>query len=343
MHVSSLSFSRPFAFLLAATGIWLAAVWFVQQGPAIDPAVVSVGVVLDLTVLVPLLYYLLLVRGRGWPGITVVPVFVVSTWAASALVPADQHALLGTLRTLAVPAAELILLGVIGVKAGRAVRVASNERASGADRYAAFQAAAHSVVPVPGAARAAAFELALLYYAGAGAWKKPLYGPETFTSHRRSGYGAIVGAVLLAGVGELVAGHVLLSLWSTTAAWVHAALSVYGLLWFWGDYQALRHRPTVLTATHLEVRLGLRWTVAAPLRQFARVERVPKTWQASDESVYLNAVPLGAAPTHVIHLTAPLDAEGLYGRRRSVTAVGLYVDEPERFEAALVAAQRRLA
>lgn len=63
-----------------------------------------------------------------------------------------------------------------------------------------------------------------------------------FSMHRRAAYGAVVVALGMASLAELVAVHLLVVRWSPAGAWALTALSVYGLAWLLADYHAVRRR-----------------------------------------------------------------------------------------------------
>jgi hypothetical protein len=326
------SLPSPWWFVGPLAAVYAVAVLLVAYLPqTAAPGAVATGLTVDLVVLVPALYYVVCVRGRGWPALTVAPVFLGSVAAASALVPAEHQTLLRALG-YALPVVEGGLLLYVLAKAVRVVRA---RRAAGADEPAdlleRLQARFEGAFDVPVVARALAYELALLRYAVAPPPAEAVPPAHAARYHRQGGYGAVVGAILLAAVAELVGVHVLLAQWSATAAWVHAALSVYGAVWFIGDYRAMRHRPHVAGDEALCVRFGLRWTARVPWAQVAAVRR---TRHAPEGDACLHAVAVGR-PQFVVDLAAPVEASGPYGLPRTVAHVALAVDDPAAFAARL--------
>jgi len=92
------------AIAIAVYGVALAVVRFV---PRVDkPDLLSGAVTLDLVVLIPVTYYLLLVRSRRAPPISVVPVVLLSFAAASMVLP-ERHRGLFELLAGALPLGEL--------------------------------------------------------------------------------------------------------------------------------------------------------------------------------------------------------------------------------------------
>jgi hypothetical protein len=319
-HPSALWFALPLAAVYAAAFVVVAVL-----PRASAPGAVAVGLTLDLVVLVPGLYYVVLVRGRGWPAITLAPVFLLSFGAASLVVPGEHHGLLRAIG-YALPVVELALAGAVGYKALRVIRASRSLGRREADFYHRTRRTLRAAFDVPAVAGALAYEVSLFYYAFALRRVEP---PEhAFSSHRRSGYGAVLVALLMVAALELVGVHFLLRSWSEAAALVHAALSGYGIVWLVGDYRAMRRRPHELRAEGLYVRHGLRWDLAVAWDRVAAVRRARRP---ESERGYLNTAPLGD-PRYIVELRAPAEATGPYGITREVRRVGLIVDEPGAFE-----------
>ena len=318
--------TSPFWFAAPLLAVYAAAILIVEVLPrASAPGAVAVGLTADLVILVPALYYAVLIRGRGWPAITLAPVFLLSFGAASLIVPAEHQSML-TAIGYALPVIELALVGYIGYKAWRVVRANREASAAGGDFYDRVRETLRGAFDVPAIAGAFAYEVSLFHYAFAVC---PAELPEHgFAYHRRSGYGAVLAAVLMAAALELVAVHFLLRSWNETATLVHAALSVYGVVWLVGDYRAMRRRPHELRATGLRVRYGLRWDLEAAWEQVTAVRRTRQPISGDD---YLSTVPVGS-PRYVVELRSPVEATGPYGLTRSIQRIGLIVDEPETFE-----------
>ncbi|MDT0633019.1 hypothetical protein RQM47_09030 [Rubrivirga sp. S365] len=316
----------PLWFAAPLLAVYAAAFVVLEVLPRADDAgAVAAGLTVDLVVLVPALYYAVLVRGRGWPTVTVAPMALVSYGAASALVPPEHHALLSALGYV-LPAVELALVGYVGYKAWGVIRAKREVDAAGGDVYDRLRETLRDAFDVPAVAGALAYEVALLHYAFA---VRPAEPPEHGVAyHRRGGYGAVVAAVLMAAALELVGVHFLLRSWSETAALVHLALSLYGVVWIVGDYRAMRRRPHELRADGLRLRCGLRWDVEVP---WGAVLSVRKTRRPAPGDDYLSTVPVGDTG-YLVELRAPVRATGPYGITRDVRRIGLVVDEPAAFE-----------
>jgi len=320
---------HPAVFFTAAAGICAASFLIAGMLPRIRNAgAVAVGVTCDLVLIVPALYYLLLVRGRRWPAIGVVPVFIVCLLAASWILPDEHHDVLAGFEWAAAPL-ELGLLAYIGWRAAASIRGARRRlRGGGVDAFDTIREAARETIGMPRVADMLAQELAMFYYALA-SWKSsPRRTGDGFSSYRNSGYGVLLSAILIVLVLETIAIHVLVyTLWSGLAAWVLTGISLYTLVWMIGDWQALRLRLTEIRPDRIVIRLGTRWD--------AEIPRGDVLYVGPPEPVAGEPRPLRFAllgdPSLEIRLSRPVTARGPYGLRRSSTVIRLQLDNPDRF------------
>jgi hypothetical protein len=314
-------------FLIVAGAICTTALVLAGQLPSLKhPEAVAVGITLDLMVLVPLAYYFLVVRPKGWPPVAVAPMLVLSLLVAAAVLPSDHQQTLRVLRALVIPA-ELGLLGWIGWQAFRALRETRDEAA--ADPLEALHKSARAFLRVERAADVLASELAVLHYA-LFSWRSRAHQPDAawaFSSHERSGHGGLVLALLVLTAVEAIAIHVLLALWSPALAWIITALSLYGALWLLADYRASILRPVLVDSDEVWLRAGLRWHARVPRRMIAAVVRTaPGSQEGTRSLAFLTT------PNLWLEFSEPISLRGSYGIRRRVRKVGLFVDNPAEFE-----------
>lgn len=336
------------------------AVWFIPSAAALyafciltlhspafasRPELISRAVTFDFVVSVPCLYWWLMVRRARWPTLSLLPVWVLCLLVAGALLPPAHRQFLYLARYLIV-LVEVGVVGVIALKAAGATRAYRTQRAAagggGHDPVESLRAGLRQALPVARAADVVADELALLYYALL-SWRRsalPPAGAVAFSYHRESGYGALLLTLAFLAVLELVGAHfVVASWWGHGAAWVLTALSLYGLVWLLGFYQAVRLRPIVVGAESLQVRVGLRWDVQVPFSQIAGVY-TPAAGKAYPKGGdFLRAVTLGE-PQLIIRLHEPLTARGMYGMSRQVRAIGVAVDDAAAFREILISRVR---
>lgn len=320
-------------FGLLAAGVYATAAVLVDSPLFAEaPELGAAAVTFDLVVTVPFFFWLLVIRPRRLPWISIVPCFLLSLLAASFVLPDERQRYLATARMLVAPA-ELALAGYAGARVYRLFRRGAAE---GRDVLADVRSVTREVIPVRAAADVVAGEVALAWYALL-AWRaRPEVAPgETaYASHRKSGLGGVIGALALACAGEAAGVHLLVEQWSPAAAWALTALSVYGILWLVGLGRSVALRPTVLSADGLRVRVGLLWEMAIPFGCIAAVT-AGASGTPRRAPGHLHAA-LFATPRLVIELAEPMEAVGLYGqRRRGIERIALYVDQPNELAAEL--------
>jgi len=136
---------------------------------------VSNGIVLDLVVTIPFVYWLI-IRRTKIPNLSTIPLFIIGVMIARILVPSSDHQLLSVIRTWILPTVEttvviLIVRKILLLK--QQVRAGSK---SDGDVFSNLRKAASEVVPSR-LAYVMATELAVFYY-GFAAWRKPKLSPH---------------------------------------------------------------------------------------------------------------------------------------------------------------------
>jgi hypothetical protein len=297
-----------------------------------NPDLVSLAVTFDLTIVLPLLHYFLLVRRRHLPSLTLLPAFALGAATAQAILPRGSQAPLELLRFV-LPLVELASLALL---VGRLRTVIRHWRALRADTPYALEALRgalrRGLGPVLGGALGTE---AVLMGAAVLGWVRrfrPRPGEQAYSCHRETGWGAILLALVLLILPESLISHVLLRQWSPVAAVVWTSLELYGVVWLLGDYQMLRLQPLVLDRQVLHVRTGLRWSVDLPLATIAEATAAPPATRPEERGLSLA---FRGEPNVTMRLHEPVAVHGLFGRRPLASRLELRVDEPERFLADL--------
>lgn len=329
-----------YLFLSTALVVYATELLVVRSGTfAARPGVLGPAVAFDLSVFVPALYWLtVLRRGSGsWLGFF--GVLTLAWLLAPAILPAPQRHYLTALLVLG-PLVEAVTLAYA---AGRARRVARAYRAwSGdpSDTLARLRYALPAGLGQQRLWRVLADELAMWRYAIVPPAAR-IAGPpdgECFSYHRRSAWGGVVVAIALVGAVETAAVHLLVALWSPKAAWLLSFASAYAVVWLVADLRACVRRPLLL-ADALVVRVGLRWTASVPYAAIAAVASARETTLPRRRTPgYLRATAFGP-PALLLELGDEVVLEGPYGLRRRVRRIGLAPDDLSGFLGAL--ARRR--
>jgi hypothetical protein len=312
----------PYWFIFPLSLIYLTAALLVYKLPLLTaPEAVTVGISLDLVLLAPLIYYLVMVRGRNWPAITVIPVFLLNYVVAYTLLPMQFHGTLTVIGYL-LPVVEVGVISYAGYQITRLIRSGRASDITEGDFYHNLYRLLRDKLAFPAAIKAVSYEISVFYYAFQ--WQKSELPDHAIPYRGMSGYAPVFGALLFVAMIELVAVHFLLSLWSPIAVFIHAILSVYAIIWLIGDFRAMHARPHIITTDSLSLRLGLRWEVTITPDQIAEIRSTKRS--LSDDEQFLNLTPVGNFNT-ILFLKEPVIAQGPYGLSKSVSSLGLILDD----------------
>jgi hypothetical protein len=157
---------------------------------------------------------------------------------------------------------------------------------------------------------------------------------RSFTLHERSGYGGVLVALFLAVLVESGVTHLLVAPAHPLLAALLLVLGVYSAVWFLGDYQAIRRRPSRLDGDELTLRLGLRKQLRVRRAELRSLEPLPGGVEPTRDTGYARFTPFGA-PELLLRFHHPVRLEEMYKPPREVSALGLTLDDEAAFRAAL--------
>ncbi len=300
------------------------------QRPALPPAVAF-----DLLVVLPGLFYLCLVRPYKLPATTLVAAFGGGLALSHWLLPAAGLPLLAWAGRLAA-VGEVATFGYALVRVRRVRRGYQLARLQSADFIDNLLAAGQPVLGI--LTEAIMTEVAVLRYAVLGPWAPLEAGPADipFSSHRQSGFAALLATLAGLSVVEMAAAHLVVAHWWPRAAWLLTGLSAYSLLWLLAHGQAVRRRPVLCTATGLVVRVGFMWRIIIPIDNILLISKIADVPAASPG--LLNAARLLLTPPNLLlTLATPQRVRGPYGLHRTVRRLAIYVDEPAALAQVLAA------
>jgi hypothetical protein len=334
----------PRGVTLALCGLLLASIALIDRQAAMlaslsgHGALVDAAATIDLTVGASLIAWWMLGRDFRWSPWALVPLFFASLALAGVTLPDDHRGALRFAHLAAVPL-ELFAFAFLirKVRIGRRAFQADAPDQGAWDAQAALQRAATEALGPGRFAEVMAYELSVLFYALGGSARGADRAGTGLTYHRKTAYGAIVIALLLATAVEVGAVHLLVSLWSQRVAWILTGLGAYGALWVWGDWRACRLRPVTIEDGRLRIRFGLRWRLDVPGEAVTAVRAPTAEERVARRAVDLRLA-LPGAKWQVLELDRPVQAQGIYGLRRTVRTLGLGLDEPGLLEAALAQA-----
>lgn len=296
-----------------------------------EPGALSFVVAVELVVLIPIAYWLLVVRRGHARRRTTLLAVVCSVLGARLVLPAAHRSFVTGARFVTLTL-ELAITAYAIWAVQRALRRTHVDGSEG-DVVDLLQ---HTLATSFGRRawiRAVAMEIATFYYAFGGRGDHPPRGAVMFSVDASSA-GTMAAGFGLVIVIETVVMHLLLMRWSLVAAVALTGFSLYSVLWLVGDYRATRHRPVVLDGRRLILRAGLRCHVVVGIEQLASVRLL--SWRDVPERAagYLNTTRPGH-PNVMIELRDPIKVTTVLGLQRPAQRIGLRLVEPQRFRDAI--------
>jgi hypothetical protein len=327
------------AFLLITAAMYTVESWLARSVRVPDRMdILALAITADLTLLIPLLCYYMVVRPRHLKALTLIPVFVVSVAGATLALPEDRRDYVHMLSGAVFLAESAGLIYAI-LQIRNIVRAYRETSRADHDIEQRLREAIETALGRNVASTYLAVEFSIPYFA-LFSWRRPVpRGPHLFSMHENSGYSGIVFGLSLLVFFEGIAVHFLAEHYAgPLVAWILTAASVYALLWLIADYGAMRLRPFRLEQDRLYCSSGLRCSVTIPRENVVEVKRIralPDT--LSKDSLNLTHP---GEPQFEIILSEPVQAQSLLGIEKSVSRLYLAVDDPTRFAAAFAESQR---
>ena len=168
--------------------------------------------------------------------------------------------------------------------------------------------------------------------------------PTTRFTYDAARLGVLLWGLALAIAIETMVLHLWLVAKHPLVAWTLLASNVLTIGWLVRDDRALGRTPIEVADGELRFRFGTRWRADIPLPMVASATRID--WRAAEaladpsrprDRSYLKATTIGA-PNVLVTLREPVPVRGPLGIVRPVRTLGLCLDDPDAFIAAVSAA-----
>ncbi|SHJ33318.1 hypothetical protein SAMN04488508_107333 [Aquimarina spongiae] len=314
--------------LLIGILIWLASLKIFDQ----NLGLLAKGVTIDLLFTIPIIY-LLLIRKKNIPKITIVPVFVLGMIIASNVLPKEHQTLLQWVKTWIFPIVELGVVTFILYKVKQTFALYRDRVQSIPDFFSALKNACEEIFPGK-VGTLLAMEIAVFYY-GFLYWSKRVISKNEFTYHKNSGtISLLIALIPIIGIETYVL-HVLLEKWSTMVAWIVSGISVYSGIQIFGFLKSLMKRPISIDNNQLHLRYGILSETSINLHHIESVEISSKDLEWNTTTRKLS--PLGELESHNVIITLKEEQVlyGLYGMKKTFTTLAFFVDHKEQFKSCL--------
>ncbi len=112
-------------------------------------------------------------------------------------------------------------------------------------------------------------------------------------------------------------------------AWAITLLTLWSVVWFLAQVEAVKFRPIELSNDYLKYRFGLSWTADIPISKIKTARTVGVGESLSGNDMFLS--PMGSKKNVILEFDAPIRFSGPYlmKRRESIAAISL--DNPTAF------------
>lgn len=160
-------------------------------------------------------------------------------------------------------------------------------------------------------------------------------GPGLFSTHRRSLFGPMSAVLAIVALIEAAVVHVLIVVLGgpEALAWALTALTLYGLLFMAALYHGVRLNPVAVTDQGLSIHRPIGGRVELPWSAIGGVERVAVAPPRGSDLLPAG-VPFGSVNI-VLTLARPLEPAAVWPAKGRVDRIGLTLDDPAGFAAAV--------
>ncbi len=293
------------------------------------PADVSVAILLDLLITVPIVYFLI-IRKTKIPKFTVIYPFLIGILIAGFIIPLEHQALLSKVKFFAVPLIEVGLVSILIYKIIQLNKSFKNQANNENDFYDNLLIACNEIFPGR-VGRILATEISVFYYLFATKKKAEIQENE-FTYFKKNGIKTVLVVILFVLLIEAFAMHLLLAKWNETVAWVVTLLSIYAMFQILSILKSLNKRLLSINyhTKTLHLRYGFASQTYIPFEHIERIEKTTKTLE-DKEHIKLSAFDMLDAHNIIIHLNQKHTIDRIYGIQKSYKSIALFVDDKDVF------------
>ena len=288
----------------------------------------SIGILLDLLITVPLIYYLI-IRKRNIPKFTLIYPFIIGILIASLIIPIEHQQLLSQIKTLAIPIIELGFLSMILYKISLLNK--SFQHVKEVDFYNKLLIACNEIFPNR-IGKILATEIAVFHFL-CSFNKADVLREFQFSTYKKSGITTVIGVFVFLLVVEVFLMHILIAGWSNTLAWILSLIGIYTILQVIAIVRSLSKRPLAFDDEKklLHLNYGFACYTSIPYDQISNIE-ISRRRPTNDKShACLSIFNLLDSTNLVINLNTKNTLHKIYGINKSYKSISLFVDEREKF------------
>jgi hypothetical protein len=294
-----------------------------------NPNSLSIGIIFDLLLTVPLVYFLL-IRKTNIPKTTVVPFLIFGVITCSFILPTEHQTYLSLFKIWVLPVVEISILSFVIFNVRKGIKSYRLNKNESLDFFTTLKSTCYEILP-KGIVMPVVTEMAVFYY-GFLNWRKRELKNNEFTYHKDSGTIALLIVVIFIVAIETLVIHILVQRWNNTVAWILTFLSIYSAIQILGLLRSMPKRPISIENGKLYLRYGIMNETTIEFNNIESVELSSKDIVSTKGTRRLSI--LGELESHnlVIRLKEDNTMYGLYGIKRKYKVLALYVDNKKEFQ-----------
>ena len=294
------------------------------------PKELSLGITLDLILIMPFLYFLI-IRKKEIPKLTIVSVFVFGMLTASFILPENYQSLLSIIKSYFLPLLELGVFSFLVYKGIQVFKKFKNNKNVNLDFYDAIKIATKDVFPTK-IAGLLATEIAVIYYS-IFSWKKKKLNINEFSNYKENGIKTVLYALILIVFVETFAVHHFIEQSSLVTAWILTFLSIYTAFQIFALIKSLSKRPVYLDEVHQKVVLRFGFFGYAEI-SFSEINNIEiHNKDLPEDKSIIPFSPFGTLGGHniILHLKKQVQIEGFYGIKKGTDKLAVFIDDKINF------------
>jgi len=294
-----------------------------------SPDYLALGITVDLLLIVPLIYFLL-IRKTSIPKTTIVPFLILGILICSVILPSENQYYLTLFKVWIFPILELSIISYAIYNVRKGIKSYNLKKEHSFDFFTTLKNTCYEILPKK-SVMPVVTEIAVFYY-GFINWKKRIPSKNEFTYHKNSTTITLLIAVIFIVSIETFVFHILLIKWNYTVAWSFTLLSIYSGIQLFGFLKSLSKRPYKIENGKLHLHYGILSEAIINLDEIETIEISSKDIEFNKETRKLS--PLGSLESHnvVIKLKNKTILNGLYGIKREFKTLAFFVDEKINFK-----------
>ena len=294
---------------------------------------IPLAVVFDMIVIIPIMYYFILVRPNIVSKFTVWIIFLVSIAGVNFLMPQKSIKYLDMLYTI-IPLVELFIIGFTLFKIKSIVKQFKHHDE---DSMYVSDSIIHTLEGFTSSRIAISIlssEISFIYFSILGWFKVyvPKNDTKVFTYHETSNYRSILIAFAIATLLGAIGTHFILNIFSSMLAWIITISTLYTILYMVGDANAARLQPMIISKETFYLRVANRQRVDINLDNIISVTQRKREHTIGEKKVD-DVLELYLINEANIEMTLKNDVRvnGLFGSKKVGKVLAFYVDNPYAF------------